>query len=144
LFLLSSVALMCALGPALLADQSPESRPAAADYRFPSGSGLLLFHVRPELTTEFEAVIARLTGALDSTTDPLRRAQASSWRMYRSAEAVEDAVVYVFAFFPAVDGADYDPVKVLTEAAPAESAAWYERLRAAVIRVERMGLQTLR
>jgi hypothetical protein len=103
-----------------------------------------LFHVRPELTREFEAVVARLTAALDSTPDPLRRAQASSWKMYRSVEAVEDAVVYVFTFFPAVAGADYDPVKVLTEAAPAESATLYERLRAAVIRVERMGLETLR
>lgn len=135
---------MCALGTPLRAEQTPLSRPAAADYRFPSGSGLLLFHVRPELTREFEAVVARLTAALDSTPDPLRRAQASSWKMYRSVEAVEDAVVYVFTFFPAVAGADYDPVKVLTEAAPAESATLYERLRAAVIRVERMGLETLR
>ena len=118
LFLLSSVGLVCALGSPLLAEQEPESRPAAADYHFPSGSGLLLFHVRPELTREFEAVIARLASALDSTSDPVRRAQASSWRMYRSVEAVEDAVVYVFAFFPAVDGADYDPVKVLTVTPP--------------------------
>jgi hypothetical protein len=64
--------------------------------------------------------------------------------MYRSAEAPRDAVIYLFFFDPAVAGADYDPIKVLSEDAPAELSGLFERLRADIMRVERMGLNKLR
>jgi hypothetical protein len=114
------------------------------EYVFPSGAGVLFFHVRPDRTQDFEAVMTRLGAALDHTADPVRKQQAATWRIYRSAETPRDAVIYLFFFDPVVLGADYDPIKVLGEAAPAEVAALYERLRADVIRVERMGLQKLR
>ena len=41
-------------------------------------------------------------------------------------------------------GADYDPVKLLTEALPAEVQALYTRLKDSIVRVERMGLVKLR
>ena len=64
--------------------------------------------------------------------------------MFRSVEPPKDVSLYVFFFDPAVTGADYDPVRVLSEAAPAEAQAYYERLRAAVMKVERMGLTRVR
>ena len=45
---------------------------------------------------------------------------------------------------PAVSGADYDPIKVLSEDAPAELSGLFERMRADIVRVERMGLNKLR
>jgi hypothetical protein len=53
-------------------------------------------------------------------------------------------VIYLFFFDPAVSGADYDPVKVLGEDAPSEVGPLYERLRSAIVRVERMGLVKVR
>lgn len=122
--------------------QAPVNAPQ--EYVFPSGAGALFLHVRPEKTQDFEAVLARLGEALDASTDPVRKQQAASWRIFKSVEAPRDIVIYMFFFDPAVFGADYDPVKVLSEAAPTDVQSLYERLRADVVRVERLGLSKLR
>ena len=73
----------------LSAQQSPapaRSQPAPQEYLFPSGAGLLFFHVRPDKTADFEAVVARLAEVLDRTKDPVRVQQAASWRVFRSME----------------------------------------------------------
>jgi hypothetical protein len=117
---------------------------ASQEYVFPSNAGILFFHVRPDRAQDFEAVVARLAEALDRSTDPVRRQQAASWRIYKSLETPREGVLYLFFFDPAVLGADYDPIKVLGEDAPAEIGALYERLRADVLRVERMALTKMR
>jgi hypothetical protein len=123
----------------------PATVPAApADYVFTGTAGMLFFYVRPDKTTDFEAVMQRLGAALDASLDPARRQQASGWRIFRSAEAPRDAVIYILAFDPAIAGADYDPIKILGEAAPTEVQGQFEILKASVIKVERMGLVRLR
>lgn len=123
---------------------APAQTASGQSYTFPSGAGLLFFYVKPDKTTDFEAVMARLDSVLDATDDPVRKRQAGSWRILKSTEKTRDSVIYVMIFDPAVAGADYDPVKVLSEGAPADVQALYTRLRDAVVRVERMGLQTIR
>jgi hypothetical protein len=118
--------------------------PPTRDYVFSSGAGMLFFYVKPDKSAEFEAVVARLSQVLDRTEDPVRKQQAASWRILKSVELQTDSPVYVFVFDPAVVGADYDPVKVLSEAAPAELQALYAKLKDATIRVERMALVKLR
>src|SRR5262245_30086472 len=131
--------------PAARAQDPPAAAPAATQaYTFSTGAGLLFFYVRPDRTADFEAVVARLSEALDGAQEAVRRQQAASWRMFRSAESVKESAIYVFSFDPAVPGADYDPVKLLAETAPAEAQALYDRLKAAIVRVERMGLARLR
>ncbi len=125
-------------------DPPPVAAPAAQAYTFATGAGLLFFYVRPDRTTDFEAVVARLSESLDGAQDAVRRQQAASWRMFRSAETVKESAIYVFSFDPAVPGADYDPVKLLAETVPSEAQALYEKLKAAIVRVERMGLARLR
>ena len=125
---------------------TPQSAAASAvrsvsqEYLFPPGSGLLFFYVRRDKTADFDAIVARLSQALTASTDPARRQQAASWQAFRSIEQVAESAVYVFLFNPVVSGADYDPVKMLAEAMPAETPALYEQLKGAVIRVERMAL----
>ena len=58
---------------------------------------------------------ARLVETLDQSADPVRKQQAANWRVLKSLEAGQHAVVYIFAFDPVVAGADYDPVKILGE-----------------------------
>ena len=134
-----------AQGSAVGAPSAPNAQaPASQGYSFPSGAGMLFFYVRPDKTAEFDAVVARLNEALDTVQDAARKAQASGWRMFRSSEVARDAVIYVFFFDPAPASADYDPVKLLAEALPAEAQGLYDRLKASIIRVERMGLAKIR
>jgi hypothetical protein len=123
---------------------APPQAPAAQSFSFPSGAGALLFYVRPDRTAEFGAVLARLNDALVAAADPARRAQAQGWRVYRSLEPARDAVIYMFLLDPAPADADYDPVKLLSEAYPTEATTLYETMKGAVVRVERMGLGRLR
>jgi hypothetical protein len=133
--------------PASPRRQAPTTaKPAGTpqEYLFPSGAGVLFFHVHPDKTADFEGVVARLSEVLDKVGESSRKQQAASWRIYKSAEAPRGSVIYMFFFDPAVFGADYDPVKVLSEALPADVKSLYERLRADVVRVERMGLVKMR
>jgi len=133
------------LAAATTAAQAPTPRPAPPqEYVFPAGAGAIFLHVRPDRTQDFEAVIARLSRALDQTTDPVRKQQAASWRIYKSVETPRESVIYVFFFDPAAFGVDYDPIKILSEALPGEVQGLYERLKADVMRVERMGLAKIR
>lgn len=130
--------------PALASQVPPGVGPPASEYAFQSGAGLLVFHVRPERAADFEAILTRISEVLAASVDPVRQRQAASWRMFRSTEASRDAALYVFFFDPAEPGADYDPVRVLSDAVPADAQQYYERLRAAVIKIERMGLARIR
>lgn len=143
--LLIAVLLASHGAPVLSQTPTGPSPQGAAGYTFPSGAGVLFFYVRPDKTAAFESVVARIDEALTKTADPMRRQQAASWRVFRSVEpASADAAVYMFVFDPAVAGADYDPVKLLSQELPADAPALYAALKDAVVRVERMGLAKLR
>jgi hypothetical protein len=119
-----------------------ETAPAGA-YVFSTGAGLLLFYVKPDKTAEFEAVLARLAQVLDASADPERRQQGSGWRVFRATDRPAE-VLYFLVLDPAVAGRDYDPIAILSEGAPAEAEALVGRLKDAVSRVERVGLQKIR
>lgn len=115
-----------------------------ATYMFESGAGLLLYYVQPAKAADFELVLGRIREALAKAEAPQRKQQALNWKIYKSAEPVTDAAVFVFAFDPAITTASYDPLLLLAEVLPAELQPLYERLKDAVIRVERMGLTKIR
>jgi hypothetical protein len=126
--------------PAGFAAQAPPAGPTAgSDYRFGAGTGMLVFHVRPDRIGDFEQVMSRIATGLRATSSQTRQDQAAGWRFFRARDA-SDAVIYVVIVDPVVRDADYDPVKMLTEFVPAEAAVLYERLRLAVVRVERLDL----
>ncbi len=131
--------------PAQGAPSGAAAAPAAGQaYTFPGGAGLLFFYVRPDRTADFEAVVSRVAHVLETTPDPVRKQQAAGWRIFKSAEVARDSTIYLFLFDLAVPGADYDPVRLLGEGLPTEAQALYDRLKASIIRVERMGLGKLR
>lgn len=134
---LTTVALAAAQTPAPIAPSTPTS---SSDYVFRAPTGMLVFHVRPDATRDFETVMARIEQGLDVATDAVRRQQRSGWRLYRSAETATGHAVYVVVVSPAVAGADYDPVRMITELWPGEAQDLYGRLKAAVVRVERLSL----
>jgi hypothetical protein len=143
--------LACLLVPALALGQGPpppqappssQTPSAPLDYVFTNVAGLLFFHVRPEMGSEFEAVAGRIAAVLAASDDETRRRQAEGWRIYRSVEA-HDNRIYVFVFDPVAPGADYDPVRLLSDEAPDEVQALYTRLKASILRIERMGLERI-
>lgn len=132
------VALCLATAPAMA--QVPP--PASDDYRFDASTGLLVFHVHADRARDFEAVAERISRGLETATNPARREQAAGWRVFRATDTSAGAV-YVVVIEPVVPGADYDPVRMLTELAPDDVQALYEQLRNSVIRVERLNLEPL-
>jgi len=128
---------------------TPAATPAAptgppVTYEFPSGAGLLILHVATAKVADFDAVLVRLKEALVKADASTRKLQAANWIIYKSAEKPGDSVAYLFLFDPAVPKASYDPLLVLAEALPAEAQPLYERMKAAVLRIERMGLTKVR
>jgi hypothetical protein len=114
------------------------------DYLFPSGAGLVIFHVAPAKVADFDFVVGRLREALLKAPQGDRARQAEHWAIYKSAEKSTESIPYLFMFDPALPQASYDPVFLLAELLPDETQALYERLKAAVIRIERMGLTKIR
>ena len=65
------------------AAKAQDSAPAAVQaYSFATGAGILFFYVRPDRTTDFEAVVARLSESLDGAHDAVRRPPAPTRRMF--------------------------------------------------------------
>ena len=142
---LALVAIVAGPAPATAQAAAPApASPASQDYVYPAGSGLLFFYVHPERASDFEVLVGKLSDVLAASTDDTRRRQAASWQAFRSREPVGGSSVFVFLFNPVVAGADYDPVKVLSEKQPIDIQPLYEKLRESTIRVERMGLIKLR
>ena len=122
----------------------PASAPAPSPYTFPSGAGMYVFYVKPDKAADFEGVLKRIAEVLDKSQDPARKAQAASWRIYKSTEPPATERVYVFTFDPASTSVDYDLVKLLGEAAPTDAQALFDRMKDDVVRLGRMGLAKIR
>jgi hypothetical protein len=136
--------------PSAAAAQSPASLAVATppqavplDYVFSGAAGILFFHVRPSMADQFEAVAIRVAELLAASENPVRRQQSENWKVFASTEEHENRI-YVFLFDPVAEGADYDLVKILTEAVPDEVPSLYAQLQAAIVRIERMGLRRVR
>jgi hypothetical protein len=86
---------------------------------FAAPTGLLFNTVRPERVADFESVLWYLQQALRTSTDPVVRAQATGWRVYRATEPGPNAtVMYVFLMDPVVPKADYGLGRILADAYP--------------------------
>lgn len=126
------------------AGQPAAPAPPPSPYTFPSGAGMFVFYVKPDKAADFEGVLKRLAEVLDKSQDPARKSQAASWRIYKSVEPTTAERVYIFTFDPASASVDYDVVKLLSEAAPADAQGLFDRMKDDVVRVERMGLSKIR
>ena len=61
-----------------------------------SDAGIMLKFIKPDRTADFEATVDKLQEALARSSNPERRRQALSWRVFRAAEtATNGDAVYV-------------------------------------------------
>jgi hypothetical protein len=81
----------------------------------------------PDKTSDFEAVVAKLSDALQKSDKPERTQQAVSWKVFRAIEpGANGSVLYVFTIDPAVKGVDYTVSTILAEAFSSEVQALYK------------------
>jgi hypothetical protein len=83
---------------------------------FPNDAGMVLNFIKPDKTTDFEAVVAKLKEALQKSDKPERKQQAASWKVFKSPDpAAGGNVLYVFLIVPSVKDADYTVSNILAE-----------------------------
>ena len=105
-----------------------QSAEAQAARTFSGGSGMMLNYIKADATGDFEAVMAKLGEALQTSDDAQRNQQATGWKVYRAQEPGQGgSVLYVWFIDPTVSGADYAVSQILNEAFPSEVQALYEQ-----------------
>ena len=115
------------------AQQAPAAAPAAqaappTKRVFASEAGMVLNFIKPDKTADFEAVMVKLKEALMKSDKPERKAQAASWKVFKSPEPAGANVLYVFIIDPSVKDADYQVSNLLAEAfTPAELNTIYKQ-----------------
>lgn len=117
------------------------AQPTEPAIAFTSDAGMMFNVIKSAHTADFEMVLGRLKEALQKSENPARKQQAASWKVYKSTDPSPDGnVLYIFIFDQAVKDADYDPVKILSEAFPIEVNALYEKLTLAYASLNKAGL----
>ena len=94
----------------------PATRPFTAD------AGIMFSVIKPDKVADFEMVMGRVKDGLAKSTDPLRKQQALSWRVFKGVEAGPGGnIIYIWLVDPPVKDADYTVTAILTEAFPNEA-----------------------
>jgi len=110
------------------AQPAPAAQAAPTARMFASDAGMVLNFIKPDKTTDFEAVMAKLKEALQKSAKPERKQQAATWKVFKSPDpAAGGNVLYVFIIDPSVKGGDYTVSTILAEAFPAEVQAIYKQ-----------------
>lgn len=124
----SSAAIAAAQTPSQPAPspQPAPSQPAPAQPAQPAGrvfgadAGVIFNQVKADKTADFEFAMGKIKEALLKATDPVRKQQAASWKVFKAAEANQGGnIFYLFVMDPVVKGADYSIGKILAEGLPA-------------------------
>jgi pyruvate/2-oxoglutarate dehydrogenase complex dihydrolipoamide acyltransferase (E2) component len=106
--------------PSQPAPAQPAQPAQPAGRVFGSDAGVIFNQVKPDKTADFEAAMAKIKEALMKATDPVRKQQAASWKVFKAQEPGPSGnVFYLFVIDPAVKGADYSIGKILSEGLPA-------------------------
>jgi hypothetical protein len=124
-------ALACALSSTVLvaqqqppaqqppAGQQPPAAPAAAaqpatpKLAFTTDAGMLLIQIKPDQTTAFEELIAKLRAAAAKSSDATVKDQMGKLKIYKSSEPMANNALYVVVVDPAVKGTEYELFAIL-------------------------------
>jgi hypothetical protein len=115
-------------GHAFSAQSAPQAQPVPGAHLFMSDAGMVLNFIKPEKTSDFETIVARLRDALQKSDKPERQRQAAGWRVFKAMKPGADgSVLYVFTIDSPIKDADYAVSTILAEAFPAEGQALYKK-----------------
>jgi hypothetical protein len=106
---------------------APQATPAPAAQAVPAARvfagdlGMMFNVIKPDKTEDFEKVIAKLKESLAKSDDPVHKAMAQGWRVYKNPEPIAGGnFLYVFIVDPVVKDADYTLMKIINKVFPAE------------------------
>ena len=101
--------------PAAQTPAAPAQPAGPPKLAFKGSAGILLIQVKPDQTTAFEEMMAKLKTATASATDPALKAQ-SSFKVYKSADpGPQGNVLYVLVADPAVPNTEYSFLEVINK-----------------------------
>jgi hypothetical protein len=96
------------------AEQPPaETKPEPPKLTFTTGAGLLLVQVKPDQTATFEEMISKIKSGLAASADESLKAQAASWKVYKSSDPAAGNVLYLVMIEPVTPNAEYSFLQVL-------------------------------
>ena len=99
---------------------------------FDGDTALWTVAVKPDKTADFEQIMQKMRTALQKSSDPVRRQQATGWKVMRLTQPLADGTIaYVHIVHPVVKDLDYTIMQTLYEAFPDERQALYEQYRGA-------------
>ena len=123
---LSAVPVFAQAAPAQPPAQQAQAAPTKRE--FANDAGMVLNFIKPDKMADFEAIMTKLKEALQKSTKPERKQQATSWKVFKSPEPAQNGnVLYVFVIDPSVKGADYTVSTILAEAFPQEVQTLYKQ-----------------
>jgi hypothetical protein len=119
----------------------PGAKPATGTLTFSGEAGLVLFTVKTDGAADFEAFFAKVREALEKGAKPEYKQMAAGWKLYKVTDAAQSGqLMYACVMDPVIKGGDYDPIKILSDVAPAEAVALYPKLKDAIVSVNRLNL----
>jgi len=111
------------------AQQQPQQQQATG-LTFGTDAGIVFNVIKPDKTADFEVVMEKLKEALGKIDNPVRKQQASGWKVFKVQEPGPNGnVFYLFVVDPVVKDADYTVAKILYEAFPTEAQDLYNKMR---------------
>ena len=111
----------------LVAGRAHAQAPAAKPFLFPGGAGLVINFIKPDKATEWEGILDKIKEGLKASEKPERKAQATSWKIYKASEQAKDAVIYLWLLDGAPVDQEYSMVALMTELFPKEAADLYKQ-----------------
>jgi hypothetical protein len=133
-FVTTTCALVVSTLPRLLfaqtppAQQPPTQQPPAQQAQAPAQpkeprlpltgqAGAFLYQIKADQTATFEELLGKVKESLLKSENPLRKQQATGWKVYKAAEpaGADKNALYVMVIDPAVPAAEYDLFMLLAE-----------------------------
>lgn len=96
--------------------------PAKPVLTFSGDSTVVIMLIKPDMTADFEAVLAKYKEGLGKSDKPNRKEQLAGLRSYKATAPLGGNAAYVLNFETVVKGEEYDFTRIIYEAFPREEA----------------------
>ena len=108
LFVIAAALLLLQAAAGAQQEPAKEPTPQANPLVLSSPAAVLVYFIRPDKTTDFEASVQLARDELSRDADPMRAQQRASWKFFKASETGPGgAAVYVAIIDPVVKGAEY-------------------------------------
>ena len=97
---------------------SDGGRQASTALTIDADAAIVTILIRPERAAAFDQILQKLKAALQRSKNPLRKAQAAGWQVFRTEEQGQGNVSYLMRLDPVVRDLEYDIVGILSEESP--------------------------